>query len=247
MVPLPLRCFNCGEAIPEAKPICPYCFAVQREQFSREELFNYLEEYFPIKTTRKPKITCSHITIKKINYKELISLAPISFGISYYLYLLESLKALNDHWYFPHKKNEHNTSVDMFISTILLVALNILVVPFIQYFRYEKLRRHLLQAPNYEEGKPLPQMGKRIFWAYLVMNLFLFGSIAMFTIGGLSFVIDVFTVLDSSIITIIFFVAAALIFIGAAFIAFVLSRLEIRWHRIFTEHLQWHFTQRNSL
>ncbi len=237
---LSYRCSNCHKPIPETKPICPHCFAVQRDRFTREELFNYLEEYFPTKPPRKPKITSTKVPIRKINCKEMILLGPFSFGISYFIYLLESLKALNDHWYLPHRKNELSTTTDMFVATLLLVTLNVFFIPFLQYTRYKKLRQHLLHMPNYQEDHPLPQKGRIIFWAYVLLDLFLLGSLAMFAFGGVSFVVDSITVLDSSLITAIFFLAAVLIFAGAIVIAVVLSRLEIRWYKIFSEHMQWH-------
>ncbi|NHK32705.1 MAG: hypothetical protein FK730_15250 [Asgard group archaeon] len=234
-------CYNCKKKYNDEKPICPHCFVVHKEQFSREELFNFLEIHLPTKSIRKKQTFVStRKKIKKINYWNwlLIGLFTLSFGYQYYLLL--TLKALNDHWFYPHKSDENTTQVDMFTTTILLVFSNIISVPILQYIRYEKLRRHIERAPKASVVKDFDVQGVLIFWLVAIFYLLLAGTITMLVLGIGSVVSGLYFNFNSTFLEVIFFSGAGLVFISSIIVAQRLAKYDKLWQEIFNFHVNWH-------
>lgn len=233
------QCFNCKKNISSEKPICPYCFAVQKDRFSREELFDFLEIYFPTKPNVKERFVSTKKKIHIRNYDLWLVLGIFTLGIAYYFYLVLTLKDLNDHWMHPHGYYEKTTKNDVFIAFVILLFLNFLGVPLIQFIRYNKLREHMLKAPPLSY-KQLPVKGSRIFWIYIAFDV-LFGlTINAFFFGVSSIVADKYIPIDSTQIAIIFFLGAGLILLTTVLLGIVIIMIETRWQRIFNYHISYH-------
>lgn len=237
---LDISCFNCNKTLEAGKPICPYCFAVQKNQYTRDQLFDYMEIYFPTKPEVKERYVNTNIRVKQRDYANFLILGILTLGIYYYYYLALSLQDLNDHWYQPHGAYESSTKNDTFTLLVVLILTNFIGVPFIQYVRYEKLRNHLAKAPPMINKKK-PIKGSRIFWLYIIFDVFLLAAGAMLFIGLSSIIADRFIEFSTSGITVVFFSGAGIIFTIAVLAAFALVIFEIRWQDIFNDHLAWHY------
>lgn len=240
---MPLECFNCNKTMNEDIPICPNCFVVQKNHFSREELFNYLETKLPTKPKKRTKYTSLKKNILTRDYNYWLFNGLFTFGIAYYYYLLLTLNDLNDHWILPHGTMENSTKNDLFISIILIIFTNFLSVPFIQYIRYEKLLRHINKAPTIP-SKKLPPKGAYIFWLYFLLDILFLGVISFISFGILAIIGDYFLQYDLWLVVLIFIIIAILIFALLIVLAFILTIFERRWQNLFNEHIKWH--ERNN-
>ncbi|MHA1126201.1 MAG: hypothetical protein ACTSQX_11290, partial [Candidatus Heimdallarchaeota archaeon] len=182
-------CYNCGNNVKDSYPICPHCFVVQKEQHSREDVLEYLEIYLPTKPKIKERIVSTTVQIEKKDYVNWLLLGIFTLGIAYYYYMLQTLRDMNKHWLFPHGDFEETTHSDTIISTIILILLSFIGVPFIQYMRYEKLSRHIQKAP-YIPSITTPPKGKRMFWLYLVNNILFLGSLNLIFFGVSALIVD---------------------------------------------------------
>ncbi|MFW9923399.1 MAG: hypothetical protein ACFFDW_08970 [Candidatus Thorarchaeota archaeon] len=240
-------CFNCKQSITDNdNPICPNCFAVQRNKFSRESIFNFLEIDFPTKNIDKERYTSTEIKLHTRAAEWWIIGGVFTLGVLYYYYLILTLSDLNDHWYYPHGSYENSTKTDIFTAMVILIFTAFLGVPFIQYMRYEKLRRHLGKAPP-SSKKGYPIRGKPIFWLYAVLNL-LFIIIGNMLFFGLSSILaGKFFQFDSNGLTIIFFMGAAILLILAILLAVILILFDIRWQEILNVHITWHINTKDAI
>ncbi len=233
-------CFNCQKTLIIGKPICPYCFAVQRKSYSRNDLFGYLEQYFPTKPVEKKQFISTKIEIKQRDYEKILVLSILTLGLYYFYYLLLTLQDLNDHWCHPHGRYEVTTKNDTFILLVALTLTTFVSVPFIQYIRYEKLRNHLLKAPQME-NQNIPINGTKIFWIYVVYDFFFLGTGTMLFFGLSSIIADWFFEFNTASITAVFFLVAATVFTLAILSGIVLIMLERSWQEVFNEHIAWHY------
>ncbi|MHA1154583.1 MAG: hypothetical protein ACTSQK_00600 [Candidatus Heimdallarchaeota archaeon] len=233
-------CFNCQKSLVEGKPICPYCFAVQRNSYDRDQLFDYLEHYFPTKPAAKKQYVSTKVQIIQRDYENILVWSILTLGVYYFYYLLLTLQDLNDHWYHPHGRYEATTKNDTFTLMVILTLTLFLGVPFIQYVRYEKLRNHLLKAPPME-NQTIPIKGSQIFWIYIIYDLFFLGTGAMLFFGLSSVIADWFFKLDTAGITTVFFLGAATVFTLALLSGIALIILEMRWQEIFNDHIAMHY------
>jgi len=237
---LSTKCFNCNKKISKEEPICPYCHVVQRNKFTNEELFDYLETDFPTKPIGYEKFTSTKKIIPQMNYTKWLLITIFTFGIGYYFYLVQSLKHLNDHWIYPHGSYEIATKVDIFTTSILVITTNYLSLPLIQYFRYEKLRRHLEVAPSqYTDLNPLIN-GKTFFWYNSIFVILFSGTIIMLFFGLASIIADLYFENFSVLAIILFFVASGIIFVCCLIWLIKLIKYEIEWQTKFNNHLEWH-------
>ncbi|NHJ33212.1 MAG: hypothetical protein FK732_10135 [Asgard group archaeon] len=234
-----IECFNCSSKIPNDQPICPSCFAVQKKHFTREEVFKFLEVKYPTKPRRKPKFDSTQKPLKARSHSDWLVFGLATFGIGYYYYLLMTLKDLSDHWFYPHGPYEHATKIDMFISSIIVIITSFLGVPFIQYMRYEKLRRHLQKSPDREERK-LPLKGKNIALWYIILNVLFAGSFSMLFIGLFSVLLGSIFEFPTTFLMSIFFVGAGIIFILMILVGIFIQIFERRWQSTYNSHIQWH-------
>ncbi|MBN1330845.1 MAG: hypothetical protein JXA54_15335 [Candidatus Heimdallarchaeota archaeon] len=234
------KCFNCNEKVKKEQPICPYCHAVQRNTFTREEFFDYLETQFPTKPIGHKKFTSTKKIVPQLNYAKWLLISIFTFGIGYYFYLLRSLKNLNDHWIYPHGSYEIATKVDLYTSSILIIFTNYLCLPLIQYFRYEKLRRHLEIAPTLCKDTHILIDGKNIYWNNTIFVALFSGTILMLFFGLASITADLYFEFLSIAAIILFFSAAGIIFIFCLFWLIKLIKYEIDWQMKFNKHLEWH-------
>ncbi len=233
-------CFNCASEISSKDHICPNCYAVQRKIFTRDDLFDILEKEFPTKPTDKERFVSTKIRIKPKGYRRWLTFGIFTLGIAYYYYLLMVFKNLSDHWYYPHGKYENSTKIDMLVVTLILVFTNFLGIPFIQYVKYEKLRRHLQNDPQASEYK-IPVAGKTVFWIYSLFNVLFMGTVSMLFFGISSIVAGKYFEFETIMITIVFFVIAGTIFALAMFLAIQLSLFERNWQKQFNQHINWHY------
>lgn len=233
-------CFNCQKSLKEGKPICPYCFAVQRNSYSRNQLFDYLEHYFPTKPVVEERYISTKVQIIQRDYDNILVVSILTLGIYYFYYLLLTLQDLNDHWYHPHGRYEVSTKNDTFTLMVILTLTVFVGVPFIQYIRYEKLRNHLLKAPPME-NQNIPIKGNKIFWIYIIYDLFFVGTGTMLFFGLSSIIADWFFEFDTAGVTAVFFLGAATIFTLTVLSGVVLIMLEKRWQEIFNDHIAWHY------
>ncbi|HUU77839.1 MAG TPA: hypothetical protein VMX55_05800 [candidate division Zixibacteria bacterium] len=238
-------CFNCNHKISNKKPICPYCFVVQRKHFSRENLFDFLEIYFPSKPNLKERFENSQKKLHQRNYDAWIVFGILTFGIAYYYYLLLTLEDLNDHWFHHHGYYEETTKNDVFISFIILLFINFIGVPLIQYVRYNKLRNHLLKAPP-NSCRKIPPKGSRMFWLYFVFNILFIATGSAVFFGVSSVVADKYIPIDSTTIAIIFFTGAGLILFITILIGIMIILIETRWQEAFNYHITWHLQTENQ-
>ena len=234
-----IKCFNCTCKIARDQPICPNCFAVQKKRFTREELFNFLEAEYPTKPRRKPKFNSIQKSVKQRSHGDWFAFGMATFGLGYYYYLLLTLKDLSDHWYYPHGPYENATKIDMFVSSLIMIFTYFLGVPFIQYMRYEKLRRHLQKSPDREERK-LPLKGKYIAIWYLALNVLFGGTLSMLFIGLFSVVLGYVFEFPSTLIMSIFFAGAGVVFVLTIAVGIVIQAFERRWQNTFNAHINWH-------
>ena len=239
---MPRVCFNCRKKISENHPICPYCFVIQRKNYSKDEIFNYLEKYLPTKLVSKSKITTINKLVPFFDFDFWISRSFLSLGIFYFYYILLTLKALNDHLYLPHKAFEESTKMDMFILTLFSFS-GIFGLPFIQYIRFERLRKHLIKAPIEDHEKIKLTKGVLILALYLILILFLSGVIIMLFFGLSSILAGRFFEFNSTFLTVIFFIGAFIIFILTLFFILILFLFDNKWQMIFNKHIKWHYSQ----
>ncbi len=233
-------CFNCQKPLIEGKPICPFCFAVQRNSYSRNHLFDYLEHYFPTKPVEKERYINTKVQITQRDYDNILVVSIFTLGIYYFYYLLQTLQDLNDHWYHPHGRYEVTTKNDTFILMVILTLTTFIGVPFIQYVRYEKLRNHLLKAPPME-NQDIPIKGSKIFWIYIIYDIFFVGTGTMLFFGLSSIIADWFFEFITASITAVFFFGAATVFTLTILSGIVLIMLEKRWQEIFNDHIAYHY------
>ncbi|TET29743.1 MAG: hypothetical protein E3J70_06230 [Candidatus Heimdallarchaeota archaeon] len=237
-----IKCFNCSSEISKDQPICPNCFVVQKKRFTREKVIDFLEATYPTKPRRRPKFESIQKPLKQRSHGDWLVFGLATFGIGYYYYLLMTLKDLSDHWFYPHGPYENTTKVDMFISTILIIVTYFIGTPFIQYMRYEKLRRHLQKSPDREERK-FPLKGKYIALWYLILNVLFVGALSLLIIGLLSALLGFVFENPSTLIMAIFFAGAGIVFILMIFVGVLVLIFERRWQSTYNSHIQWH--QRN--
>ncbi len=233
-------CFNCQEEIKGNFPICPHCYVVLRQESSREELFDFLEGYFPTIPSGSKKFTSTKKPVMGLNYTKWFIIGILTFGIGYYVYLLHSLKSLNDHWYYPHGPFENETKVDMLTATLLLIFTNFLCIPILQYARFEKLRRHLIMAPSRVKDQYVPMKGKNIFWFYFLLNVLISGTTTMLILGFSSIIAGKYIEFNTVFAAVLFFLSAGLILVIGIILAVRLVQLEKEWQEEFNDHLSWH-------
>jgi hypothetical protein len=234
-------CYNCKKNYNDEKPICPHCFVVHRELFSQEELYNFLEIYLPTKSIRKKQtFVTTKKKIAKMNYLKWLLIGIFTFGLGYLYYLLLSLKALDDHWFYPHGSNENTTQVDMFTSTLLLFFGNIFGFPILQYIRYEKLRRHMKKAPKVSIAKEFDTQGVLMFWLAIIYYILLAGTIAMLVLGIGSIVSGLYFNFNSTFLEVIFFSGAALVFTSSIIVIQRIVKYDKLWQEVFNFHVEWH-------
>ena len=82
--------------------------------------------------------------------------------------------------------------------------------------------------------------GSRIFWLYIIFDVFLLATGAMLFFGLSSIIADQFFELGSSGITAIFFSGAGIVLTTAVLAAIALIIFEMRWQDIFNDHIAWH-------
>lgn len=232
-------CFNCATKISESEYICPNCYAVQRQDFTQDELFDNLEKMYPTKPVFKERLVSTKVLIEPKDYNKWLILGILTLGFAYYYYLLMVFKDLSNHWYYPHGKYENSTDVDILIMILIMVFTNFLGIPFVQYVKYEKLRRHLQKAPH-PSDYIIPNTGKFIFWFYTLLVILFVGVFLMLFFGISSFVAGRYFEFNSLTIAIIFFVIAGVIFLLALVLTIVLLMLESNWQMQFNQHLNWH-------
>ncbi|MBK5114113.1 MAG: hypothetical protein KGD59_12240 [Candidatus Heimdallarchaeota archaeon] len=239
-----IECFNCASNIADGQPICPICFAVQKKRFTREEVIDFLEAKYPTKPRTKSKFESTQKPLKQRSHGDWLVFGLATFGLGYYYYLLVTLKDLSDHWFYPHGPYENATKVDLFISSLIVMFTFFLGAPFIQYMRYEKLRRHLQKSPDREKRK-LPLQGKYIALWYIALNVLFGGTFTMIITGILSVVIDMVTIIEfhSTAIMSIFFTGAGLVFLLMILVGVLIQIFERRWQTTYNSHILWH--QRN--
>ncbi len=234
-----IKCFNCSSEIFKDQPICPNCFAVQKNRFSRDEIFDFLEAEYPTKPRSKPKFNSIMKPLKQRTHNDWLVFGLATFGVGYYYYLLVTLKDLADHWYYPHGPYENATKIDMFMSSFILMFTYFLGVPLIQYMRYEKLRRHLQRSPDREDRK-LPLKGKYIAIWYIILNILFGGTLSMLFIGIFSVVLGYVFEFPSTFLMSIFFVGAGIIFLLTISLGIIIQIFERRWQNTYNAHINWH-------
>jgi hypothetical protein len=234
-------CLNCKKIIDISKPICPHCFVVLKDKYTREELFNYLEIYFPTRTIKeKQQIVSVKKPLHTFRYWIWFLIGIFTLGFGYQYYILLTLKALNDHWYYPHKRIEDSTSIDMFTSAILLLFGSYLTLPLVQYLRYEKLRRHCLTAPKESLHKKLDVTGTTIFWFSVIFYFLISAFVTMIVLGIGSVFFGLYFNFDSTILLVIFFTASGLIFISSIIVLSRIIKYEKFWIDVYNYHAKWH-------
>ncbi|NHJ39261.1 MAG: hypothetical protein FK731_04450 [Asgard group archaeon] len=234
-------CSNCQKKFSNKKPICPYCFVVDREHYSREELFEFLEIYLPTKSiTKKQSIVSTKKKIEEIKYFRWLIVGIITLGFGYQFYLLMTLKALNDHWYFSHRSDENTTQVDMFTTTLLIFFSNFIGMPILQYIRYEKLCKHIKKAPKTSIKEEFNVQASLILWLTVVFYILFSGTIAMLVLGIGSIMSGLYFNFNSTFLVIIFFSGSGLVFISSIIVAQRLVKYDKLWQEIFNYHIDWH-------
>lgn len=234
-------CYNCQKKYNDKKPICPHCFVVHREQYSQDELYEFLESYFPTKSISiKQTFVSTKKKIEKIQYWKWLIISILTIGFGYQYYLLITLKALNDHWYYPHKSNENTTHVDMFTTTLLLVFSNFIGMPILQYIRYEKLRRHIEKASKESVNRDFEVQSALIFWLAVIFYILFAGTIVMLILGIGSIVSGLYFDFNSTFLVIIFFSGSGLVFISSIIVAQRLIKYDKLWQEVFNFHVDWH-------
>jgi hypothetical protein len=193
----------------------------------------------PTKTHYEPKPQYNTQVLPQRNRKKWLILGFFSLGILYYVYLLYTLQDLNKHWDYSHGPYEETTQIDLFTCAMLLFVLNFLVIPFIQYIRYERVRRHLLKAPPMRDLY-LPPKGKRIFWLYMILNALFLGIGSMLFMGISSVVAAYYLQIDSTFLLVLFFVLAFLFSALFVWLAYVLNDFDSRWQKVVNKHFAWH-------
>ncbi|NHJ48194.1 MAG: hypothetical protein FK733_10445 [Asgard group archaeon] len=235
------KCFNCMNVFDSNKPICPHCFVIQKDKFSREELFAYLEKYFPTKTIKeKQKIISIKKSVSTYRFWVWLLIGIVTLGFGYHYYVLVTLKSLNDHWYYPHKRIENSTNIDMFTSTILLLFGSYFTLPLVQYMRYEKLRKHCLTAPSGSLQKEFTITGSTILWFSVMFYFLISAFVAMIVLGIGSVFFGLYFNFDSTFLLVIFFTSSALIFISSMIVLYFVIKYEKAWLETFNYHIGWH-------
>jgi len=233
-------CFNCGNNVKDSYPICPHCFVVQKDHYNRDDVLEYLEIYLPTKPKIKERQVSTSIIVERRDYIDWLLLGIFTLGIAYYYYILQTLRDMNRHWYFPHGDFEEMTKCDTVTATIILVFTGFLGVPFIQYIRYEKLNRHIQKAP-YIPDIINPPKGKRMFWLYLVNNILFLGSLNLLFFGISALIADFIFEIKSIYIGIAILVAAGIVIVLLFLLSFTIIVIERNWQKTFNTHIDWHY------
>jgi MFS family permease len=168
-----------------------------------------------------------------------------TLGWGYFYYLLLTLQDLNDHWYLPHQNDEPGTRSDVFIAFILFGFLGIFALPFIQYVRYEKLRRHLLKLPEWE-NQPVPRQGKLIALLNSVMVFLYYATITSTFFGISTLVAGFFFTTNTILIAIAFLVGAVILLFLSIIVTLQVISYEQKWQETLNEHFKWHKKQINQ-
>jgi hypothetical protein len=234
-------CFNCQKTIDSSKPICPYCFVVRGNKFSRDEVFDYLDHYLPTKISKqKKKFTSVNKPVHTFHYWRWFFVGLISFGVGYQYYLLLTYKALNDHWFYPHYGSENTTEIDMLTSTLIIFFGFLLGLPLVQYIRYEKLYRHCLTAPEDSIPKDFKIKGISIFGFYILFYFLLAISIALLVIGIGAAVSGMYFNFNSTAVMAIFFTGSGFILFSSFIVLIQILIYEKLWQDVFNYHVNWH-------
>lgn len=232
-------CYNCKTPLEKDVPVCPYCRVVRTDQYSREELFDYLEEFFPTRLTHKKKPVSTTKRLKTRDFWEWYSFGVLTLGIGYYLYLLVTLKDMNDHWDYPHGSYETTTKNDLFTSLLLLLTTSFFGAIIIQYNRYQKLYNHILNAPHVGSLR-VPLRGKSIFWLFVLQTVLFLALVLLLFFGISSFLAGMFFEFDSIWITLLFLMGAGLILVLYLLVHVLIVIFERQWQSIFNDHIIWH-------
>ncbi|MEA2070091.1 MAG: hypothetical protein U9O98_02260 [Asgard group archaeon] len=240
------NCQNCGQELEKKVIICPTCYAFQSNEYTRKELFAFLEKYYPLSITEKKEYTSTKFPLPKRNHTKWVLIGLGTFWFGYIYYLLLTLQDLNYHWYYPHEQDEKTTKIDLFTVIIITISTLFLGIPFLQYVRYKKLRTHLQHAPHSSKYY-IPQEGKRIFWLYLLDNVLFSGSITMLFFGLSSIIASRYFEFSSTFLIILFFLGTFILFVLAIWLLVQLIIFDAKWQKTLNKHFNNHLKNINKI